>query len=70
MAKQIRWYPLYAFYVVFPDGKIGAGNEYREDAKEAARDLPREWGKGKIYTLRTVMRMGIEPSDPKSWKIG
>ena len=57
----------YKFYVVC-DGKILAGNEYKEDAKDEQDMFKEEMGLAtKVYTKKYLKQQGIDPDKNDSW---
>jgi hypothetical protein len=68
--EKVHKYPLYAFYVVDPDIKILAGNDYKEDAVESMKDLPPRLKAGaRVLTVNSYIRMsgGKNPSSSLNW---
>ena len=63
--------PDYIYYCVV-NGKIESGWEYQEDAKDNAREMfefqPRN--AVKIYSLRHLNKIGLDPNDDANWHTG
>lgn len=61
--------PDYKFYVLSKDNtKIHSGWEYKEDALDAKKDCPDSTGK--IYQRAGLKKLGIDPDNNDSWKVG
>jgi hypothetical protein len=61
----------YAYYVIADTAhgpRIVAGNEYKSDAADAARDLPPQWrASAVVVTKATATRRGLPPDRNSSW---
>lgn len=61
----------YAYYVIANTARgplIVAGNEYKSDALDAARDLPPTWKASAVVVSKaTAVRRGLPPDSNSSW---
>jgi len=54
-------------YWVVSDGKINAGNEFKEDAQDVMNDFKESGLSAKVYTLQGLKKLGLDPDKNGDW---
>ena len=67
--RKIFYPSTYPFLVLTPTNRIESGWEFREDARDHVRELPKG-SKVRIVAQRTAKSLGIDPSNASLWTRG